>query len=103
MTTETISGWAIVELMGHRERPGAVSEVEIAGGKFLRIDIPADGGEVTEYYGATSIYSIRPVSEEIARDRAKRFQARPPRPVEYAAALPAPDDRDHDLDDDIDF
>ena len=37
--TNTYEGWAILECMGHRERPGYVKEVELAGGKLLRIDI----------------------------------------------------------------
>jgi hypothetical protein len=86
------STWAIVELMGHRERPGRVTEVEMYGGKLLRIDIPAPAGDVTEFYGVSAIYSVRPVSEEIARDRATRIDSRPVRPVEYRSpnTLPAP-------------
>lgn len=79
--------WAILELMGHRQRIGYVSEVERYGGKLLRIDLPfQDGsaGSVTEFYGATSIYSLRPVSEQIARDMAKRLSdPRPVQPMEY--------------------
>jgi hypothetical protein len=92
MSATAYEGWAVVELMGHRERPGRVSEVEMYGGKLLRIDIPGeDGVEVTEFYGVTSIYALRPTSEEVARDRAKRLNVRPVRPVEYAQlAAPSP-------------
>lgn len=77
--------WAVLELMGHRQRPGMVKEVEIAGGKMLRVDIPLEGGDVTEFYGVSSVYALRPVSEEIARDMAKRvYDVRPMRPVDYA-------------------
>lgn len=86
-------GWAILELMGHRQRPGYVREVEIAGGKMLRVDIPAPDGDVTEFYGAASLYCLRPVSEEIARDQARGARSRPTRPLQYAS-LPAPDDAD---------
>lgn len=80
-------GWAILELMGHRQRVGRISEVEAYGGKLLRIDIPAEGGDVTEFYGASSVYSMRPITEEIARDAAKRAgDIRPVRPVEYRIA-----------------
>lgn len=79
------SGWAIVELMGHRIRAGRVCEVEIAGGKMLRVDIPIqDGVDVTEFYGTAAIYSLRPCSEEIARKTASGYNdPRPVRPVEY--------------------
>ena len=91
MSTTEFEGWAIVELMGHRQRPGYVKEVEIGGAKMLRIDIPADGGDVTEFYSAAAIYSIRPGSEELVRDQADRWGVRRPvRPMAYQerAALP---------------
>jgi hypothetical protein len=82
--------WAIVELMGHRQRAGMVREVEMFGGKLLRIDIPSDGGDVTEFYSVASIYALRPCSEEVARDACKGFcDPRPVRPVEYRERKPA--------------
>ena len=33
--------WAILELMGHRRLAGLVSETTLAGGAFLRIDVPS--------------------------------------------------------------
>jgi hypothetical protein len=83
-------GWAMLELMGHRQRIGYIREVEIAGGKMLRIDIPNEGGDITEFYGCSAIYSLRPVAEEIARESMKRHgDLRPVRPAEYRS-LPAP-------------
>lgn len=91
-------GWAIVELMGHRQRPGYVKEVELAGGKMLRIDIPThDGESVTEFYGTSAIYSIRPAAEDLVRGQIQRWNdPRPVRPVSYREreALPSPDDED---------
>lgn len=109
MPQATYEGWAILELMGHRERPGYVKEVEIAGGKMLRIDIPVekdDAGQdvtVTEFYGAAAIYCMTPCSEELARARVTPYNdPRPVRPMEYrerqritrdaTEALPADDD-----------
>lgn len=86
MTEIAFSGWAIVELMGHRTRPGRVQEVELAGSKMLQIDIPvSDEDFVTEFYGAPALYSIRPCTEEIARARADyaHVDPRPIRPVDY--------------------
>src|SRR5574337_1350581 len=81
---EAFKGWAMLELMGHRQRIGYVQEVEMYGGKLIRIDIPTEGGDVTEFYGASSIYSLRPCSEEIVKDAAKRYgDPRPVKPVEY--------------------
>lgn len=91
-------GWAIVELMGHRQRPGYVKEVEMAGGKMLRIDIPtADGESVTEFYGTAAIYAIRPAAEDLVRGQIARWNdPRPVRPVSYREppALVDADDED---------
>ncbi|MEL8055061.1 MAG: hypothetical protein AAGK66_02810 [Pseudomonadota bacterium] len=91
--TEALENWAIVEIMGHRQRAGFVQTVQMAGGELLRIDIPSGDGDITEYYGAGSIFSIRPCSEEIARDWCKsRGVSRPIRPVEYQAIEHTDDD-----------
>jgi len=77
-------GWTLLEIMGHRQRIGLAREEEIAGGMMLRIDIPTEGEDyATEYYGATSIYALRPISEEVARDHYAARDPRPPRPVTY--------------------
>lgn len=90
MTEQALSTWAIVELMGHRTRPGFASEVEIAGGKMLRIDVPvSDTESITEFYGVPAIYSIRPTTEDIARDHGYRRYG-DPRPVQPASYRPAP-------------
>lgn len=101
MSETAFEGWAIVELMGHRTRPGFVKEVEIAGGKMLRIDIPAPDADVTEFYGTSAIYSIRPCSEQMARDQAIGANSRPVRPIQYRE-LPAPEAAS-DFDDDMDM
>jgi hypothetical protein len=90
VTDKTETYWAIVELMGHRQRAGLCQEVEQFGAKMLRIDIPAGETEfVTEFYGGGSIYALRPASEEVARLMAERLgDPRPVAPVSYR--LPAP-------------
>lgn len=62
------TGWAIVELFGHRRVAGYVNQAEMFGTALMRIDIPAagDAGPVTQFYGGTAIYSITPTTEEIA-------------------------------------
>ena len=91
-------GYAILELMGHRQRPGYIKEVEIAGAKMLRIDIPIGKDDVgndrliTEFYGPSAIYALRPCAEEIVRDQITRYGAdpRPVRPLEYKERDPLP-------------
>lgn len=95
------TGWAILELMGHRQRADFVEEVEVAGAKMLRIDIHGkDEVVVTEFYGGSSVYALRPVAEEVARDHGGRLNLRPIRPVAYrdAEQLPAPSFTDDDED-----
>lgn len=64
-----VLGWCILELMGHRRLAGYVTEQEIAGAGFLRIDVPADGDEVAavQFYAPASVYAITPTTEELAR------------------------------------
>lgn len=62
---ESIEMWAIVELMGHGRTAGIVQKGDLGG--LLRVDVPIEDGFRTEYYGEAAIYSIKVVSEEIAR------------------------------------
>lgn len=91
MEENQVDMWAVVELMGHGRTAGIVRTSDLGG--LLRVDVPIDEGFRTEYYGAAAIYSIKVVSEEIAR-----AYARPERDIiafdepivpraEYEAAL----------------
>lgn len=65
--------WATVELMGHAQTAGRISRPSDWGG-LLRVDVPTgdNGAYRTEFYGLAAIYSIKLVSEEIARAYAHR-------------------------------
>lgn len=71
--------WLVLELMGHRRIAGHVTEQEVAGRGFLRIEIPADDGTTfaTQFYSPTAVYGFTPVSEETARAFAKGHRPRP--------------------------
>lgn len=71
--------WALVELFGHQKIVGKVSEATLAGGAFLRVDVPAFDGlpAFTRFYGSSAIYSINPVTEEIARGLCERYRNEP--------------------------
>lgn len=60
--------WATVDLMGHAQTAG---RIEMVGG-LLRVDVPDGDTYRTEFYGMAAIYSIKIVSEEIARAYAHR-------------------------------
>ncbi len=78
-------GWVFLELMGHRQRVGRAREEYVGSGKMIRIDIPTDddGGFVTEFYGTSAVYALRPISEEVAKDHWAAGDPRPVRPAEY--------------------
>ena len=61
--------WAIVELFGHTQIAGRISEQEIAGSMFLRVDVPdvGDTKGFTRFLGASAIYSITPIDKTVAR------------------------------------
>lgn len=101
--------WGILELMGHRQRPGFITEVEMAGTKMLRVDIPVskdDAGQdviLTEYYGGQSVYALRPCTEDVAREQMEWMSdPRPVRPMDFRERdrLPAPKDDDYMEDND---
>lgn len=84
MTTDqapAFEGWALLELMGHRRLAGYLTEVTIAGGAFVRIDVPAaEGGDqakATQFYAPGAVYCITPTTEEIALAFARRNQPTP--------------------------
>lgn len=71
--------WALVELFGHQKIVGKVSEASLAGGAFLRVDVPAvaENKAYTRFYGPGAIYSINPVTEEIAMGLIQRYRNEP--------------------------
>jgi len=79
-------GWSIVEMLGHRVIAGFVSEVEIAGAGFLRVDLWSEEGapKTTQFVAPASVYCITPTTEEIVRERMQ------PRPI-ARLALPVAD------------
>ena len=80
MSESPFEGWAVLELMGHRKLAGYVSEQEIAGASFIRIDVPATNGEgnvATQFYSAGAVYCLTPTTEQIARGLAAHAQPEP--------------------------
>lgn len=71
--------WAKVELFGHNVIIGKVSEATLAGGAFLRVDVPAIGSSpaFTRFYSPGAIYGISPISEEIARGLLASYRNEP--------------------------
>ena len=70
---KAFEGWAIVELMGHVRLGAHVSQVELAGAGFLRLEVPEaeEHGIVwpatTQFVAPGAIYRITPCTEDAAR------------------------------------
>lgn len=71
--------WAVVELMGHGEIAGYVTEQTIAGTAFIRVDVPAisDIPAYTKLYGTAAIYCLTPTAEDVVFKYMERYGAKP--------------------------
>lgn len=83
--------WAILELMGHRRLAGFVTEQEIAGKGFLRLEVPGQSG-ATQLYNPAAVYCITPTTEVIARAVAPTNQPAPVQRWELPPAI-TPDEQ----------
>lgn len=104
MSGDQFEGWAIVELMGHRRLAGFVTEQEIAGQAFLRLDIAGRAVEgddpatplqrgTTQFYSPQAVYCITPTTQDIAVAIGRRSH---PAPVQRYELERADEDRDED-------
>ena len=76
---KTFDEWALVELFGHARIVGRVTEATLAGGTFIRVDVPdKDGNAVfTRFFGPGAIYSMSPISRDMAISLAAQQNAEP--------------------------
>lgn len=67
-TSNAFECWAVLELFGHVRLAGRVTEASIGGCSFLRVDVHKQDGEIdfTRYFGNGAIYSMTPVTREVA-------------------------------------
>lgn len=81
--------WAIVELFGHQKTAGRVSEQQVGGETFVRVDVPLVEPEkfATALYGKGAIYAIKIVDEPIAREYARQCEPRPVHSYDVKALL----------------
>ncbi len=78
MRTIVECGFAHVEIMGHREHYGRVSEAEVCGVKMVRVLVPhPDTGLVAEeyIYSPSAIFCITKSSEEAVIGELRRQAA----------------------------
>jgi hypothetical protein len=76
--TQKFDEWAMLELFGHQRLAGRVTEATIGGASFVRVDVPdGKGWKLTRMLNPAAIYSITPVTEEMARAAATHIQCEP--------------------------
>jgi hypothetical protein len=79
-----VNTWAVVELLGHNQHAGWLTEELHFGAKLGRVDIPdthsSDPKAVlkTHYFGGSSVFRITPCDEATARRIAGYSQSAPP-------------------------
>jgi len=71
--------WGIVEVMGHAQYAGRVSEYSELGVPLVRVEVPEidDQSAFEKLLGASAIFRITPCTEEAARAAARSLRVRP--------------------------
>lgn len=71
--------WAIVEVMGHSQYAGRVSEYSGLGVPLVRVEVPEVEGQPAfeKLLGAQAIFRVTPCTEEAARAAAEGLRVRP--------------------------
>jgi hypothetical protein len=79
MENTSFDQWALVELFGHTKIAGRVTEQTIAGGALVRVDVPETKSNpaFTRFFGISAIYSINPVTEDVAKHIADQISVKP--------------------------
>jgi hypothetical protein len=98
--SEAFETWGILELFGHLRLAGKLSEQTIAGGAFIRIDVPELPGVsgYTRFFGHAAVYGMTPTDEQTARAMVANLVAVPVqtydlRPRQQALTLEDDDER----------
>ncbi|OPY15028.1 MAG: hypothetical protein A4E74_02265 [Syntrophus sp. PtaB.Bin075] len=76
---QNFSEWAIIDLFGHQRIAGRVSEQQIGGSSFVRVDVPEVGEQkgFTKLFGPGAIYSITITDEMTATAAASYYKSVP--------------------------
>lgn len=92
------SQYVIVELMGYKKLCGRLSQ-GISG--LLQLDVPVEGGSVTQFINPASVYRITIVSAEVVKNYAKHVDPLPAIELEVQPVQRALGWADRDYDDNV--
>lgn len=86
------SSMCIVELFGHSQIAGKVTDVSLGGTAFIRVDVPELDGMpgFTKFYGTGAVYAITPVDEQTMLAAIRAYKVEPVKAWELKHYLPAP-------------
>ena len=96
---EKFEAWGLLELFGHQRLAGLLTEQNIGGCHFIRIDVPAvkDVQGYTRFFSNGAIYGMTILTEEVARAMAENMLARPVQAYEMPRLTPpAAPEYEHD-------
>lgn len=70
---------AMIELFGHQRIAGLVTEHNIGGASFVRVDVPETDKQpkFTRFFNPSAIYAINPVSKETMEIMVNQIQSKP--------------------------
>lgn len=79
MENKKFEEWAVIELFGHQRICGRVSEQQVGGCAFVRVDVPAHEGKpaFTKLLGNGSIYAITISDEPTVRALSAHYRPEP--------------------------
>lgn len=80
--------WVMLEIMGHRRLFGRLEETDMPGNLY-RLDVffgDDSAPSITQFYAPSAVYSISPISEDLARKMAETYRPEPVARYELPAA-----------------
>ncbi|MEM1339841.1 MAG: hypothetical protein AAF634_05070 [Bacteroidota bacterium] len=76
---EKLKLFAIVELFGHSRISGEVTEQNVAGSAFVRVDVPKTENQpsFSRLFNPQAIYAINPVTQQVMEYAAEQIKSKP--------------------------